>query len=241
MEGLEVPTFDGSQEYLYWVGCSGALVDRNIPIDARRRTPARGSRRQLRLSRRRRECNGDPARRLGNEYLYQMQARRTSRCCNAKGVQKIITNCPHCFNTFTNEYPMFEWQVRGDPPQLVPGEAAAAGALQAEARAAARGHLPRLLLPRAPQRRLRRPARHRRCAAGRRTRRDAAQPREQLLLRRRRLAHVGRRVEGQAHQRRARRRGDSTGAQIDRRRRARSASRCSKTASRRSSRTKRSA
>jgi Fe-S oxidoreductase/nitrate reductase gamma subunit len=108
MEGLDVPAFDGSQEYLYWVGCSGALVDRNIPTT---RAVARllaeagisyGCLGDEEL------CNGDPARRLGNEYLYQTQAQALIEVLHAKGVQKIITNCPHCFNTFTNEYPMFE-------------------------------------------------------------------------------------------------------------------------------------
>ncbi len=108
MDGLEVPTFDGSQEYLYWVGCSGALVDRNIPITravARLLGEAGISYGCLGEEE---TCNGDPARRLGNEYLYQTQATGLIEILNTKGVRKIITNCPHCFNTMTNEYPAFE-------------------------------------------------------------------------------------------------------------------------------------
>jgi Fe-S oxidoreductase len=108
MEGLDVPTFDGTQEYLYWVGCSGAMVDRNIPITravARLLTEAGVSWGCLGEAE---SCTGDPARRLGNEYLYQTQAEALIAALKEAGVRKIITNCPHCFNTMTNEYPHFE-------------------------------------------------------------------------------------------------------------------------------------
>jgi Fe-S oxidoreductase len=107
MEGLDVPIFDGTQEYLYWVGCSGALVERNVPIT---RAVARllneagvswGCLGDLET------CSGDPARRLGNEYLAQMQIEATVETFKTAGVKKLITNCPHCFNTFRNEYPFF--------------------------------------------------------------------------------------------------------------------------------------
>ena len=109
MEGLdvEVPEFDGSQEYLYWVGCSGALVDRNVPITravARLLTEAGVSWGCLGEAE---TCNGDPARRLGNEYLAQMQMETLVQTMSEKGVQKVITNCPHCLNIFRNEYPQF--------------------------------------------------------------------------------------------------------------------------------------
>ncbi|MDE3096851.1 MAG: (Fe-S)-binding protein [Chloroflexota bacterium] len=108
MEGLDVPAFDGTQEYLYWVGCSGALVDRNIPTTravARLLAEAGVSYGCLGDEE---SCTGDPARRLGNEYLYQTQAEALIGLLKAKGVRKIITNCPHCFNTMTNEYPDFD-------------------------------------------------------------------------------------------------------------------------------------
>jgi len=50
-------------------------------------------------------CNGDPARRLGNEYLYQLQAQQNIDSFKALNVRKVITSCPHCFNTIANEYP----------------------------------------------------------------------------------------------------------------------------------------
>ncbi len=107
MEGLHVPAFDGTQEYLYWVGCSGALVERNLPITravARLLTEAGVSWGCLGDAE---TCSGDPARRLGNEYLAQLQIEATLARFTEKGVQKVITNCPHCFNTFRNEYPRF--------------------------------------------------------------------------------------------------------------------------------------
>ena len=111
MDGLgDVPIFDGSQEYLYWVGCSGALVDRNLPITQsvfRLLTEAGAS---FGVLGEEETCNGDPARRLGNEYLYQMLAEQLLETFKSKQVQKVITNCPHCFNTFKNEYP----QLGGD-------------------------------------------------------------------------------------------------------------------------------
>ncbi len=110
MEGLDIPTFDGSQKYLYWVGCSGAMVDRNIPITravARLLAEAGVSYGCLGDEE---QCTGDPARRLGNEYLYQEQAKSLIEVLHAKGVKRIITNCPHCFNTMANEYPDFDGQ-----------------------------------------------------------------------------------------------------------------------------------
>ena len=53
-------------------------------------------------------CTGDPARRMGNEYLYQMQAMQVIGMFTDKKVKKIITQCPHCFNTIRNEYPQFD-------------------------------------------------------------------------------------------------------------------------------------
>ena len=110
MEGLDIPTFDGTLKYLYWVGCSGALADRNIPTTravARLLTEAGVSFGCLGDEE---TCNGDPARRLGNEYLFQTQAQALIELFKAKGVRRIITNCPHCFNTMLNEYPHFDGQ-----------------------------------------------------------------------------------------------------------------------------------
>ncbi len=108
MEGLgDVPIFDGSQEYLYWVGCSGSLVERNLPITQSVFRLLRESGSSFGVLGQEETCNGDPARRLGNEYLYQILAQQLVETFQQKGVQKVITNCPHCFNTFKNEYPQW--------------------------------------------------------------------------------------------------------------------------------------
>ena len=109
MEGLgDVPVFDGSQEYLYWVGCSGALVERNLPITQAVFRLLREAGTSFGVMGQEETCNGDPARRLGNEYLYQILAEQLIEAFKAKNVQRVITNCPHCFNTFKNEYPQFD-------------------------------------------------------------------------------------------------------------------------------------
>ena len=107
IEGMEVevPEYTGEQEYCYWVGCTGALVDRNVPITqaiARLLIQAGVSFGVLGPLE---TCNGDPARRLGNEFLFQVQAQQVIETFREAKVHKIITQCPHCFNTFANEYP----------------------------------------------------------------------------------------------------------------------------------------
>ena len=108
MQGLDVPLFDGSQEYLLWVGCSGSLSERNVPITqslARLLLQAGVS---FGVLGEEEPCCGDPARRLGNEYLFQMQAQQAIEIMKSKDVKKIVTACPHGYNTMRNEYPQFE-------------------------------------------------------------------------------------------------------------------------------------
>jgi len=108
MQGMDVPLFDGSQEYLLWVGCSGALSERNVPITqalARLLLQAGVS---FGVLGEEEPCCGDPARRLGNEYLFQTQAQQAIETMKAKGVKKIVTACPHGYNTMRNEYPQFD-------------------------------------------------------------------------------------------------------------------------------------
>jgi Fe-S oxidoreductase/nitrate reductase gamma subunit len=104
----DVPLFDGSQEYLFWVGCSGALSERNVLITkaiVRLLNQAGVSYGVLGVEE---TCCGDPARRLGNEYLFMLQAQQNIEVFKAKGVKKILTSCPHGFNTLKNEYPQFD-------------------------------------------------------------------------------------------------------------------------------------
>jgi Fe-S oxidoreductase len=106
-EGVDVPRFDGSQEYLYWVGCTGALQERNVKVTKALVRLFLEAGVSFGVLGGEEGCSGDPARRLGQEYLYQLQAEQNIATFKAKGVQKVIANCPHCYNTIAHEYPQF--------------------------------------------------------------------------------------------------------------------------------------
>jgi Fe-S oxidoreductase len=106
---FEVPVIDGKIpdgiEYLFWVGCAGALDDR-----AKKTTKALAE--LLHTAGVRfavlgpmEACTGDPARRLGNEFVFSMLAQQNVQTLNDAGAKKIIASCPHCFNTIAREYP----------------------------------------------------------------------------------------------------------------------------------------
>jgi Fe-S oxidoreductase/nitrate reductase gamma subunit len=94
-------------EYLYWVGCAGAFDDRNVKVSkavARLLTEAGVT---FSILGKEEKCCGDPARRIGNEYLFQSLAQENVETLNSLGVTKIVATCPHCVNTLKNEYPGF--------------------------------------------------------------------------------------------------------------------------------------
>jgi Fe-S oxidoreductase len=100
-------------EVLYWVGCAASF-------DERARTAAESTAKLLKAAGvdfailgPRESCTGDPARRMGNEYLFQEHAAQNVETLNGAGVKKIVASCPHCFNTLGNEYPDFggEYEV----------------------------------------------------------------------------------------------------------------------------------
>jgi len=106
---FEVPIVDGvipeDVEYLYWVGCAGALDERGrkqVESTARMLHRAGVS---FAILGPRESCTGDPARRMGNEYLFQEMAKANIATLNEVGAKKIVASCPHCFNTRKNEYP----------------------------------------------------------------------------------------------------------------------------------------
>ena len=110
-EGVEVPMFDPSgegQEYLYWVGCTGALQERNVKVTKSLVRLLLEAGVSFGVLGGEEGCSGDPARRLGQEYLYQLQAEQNIATFKAKSVQKVIANCPHCYNTIAHEYPQFD-------------------------------------------------------------------------------------------------------------------------------------
>ncbi len=92
-------------EYLYWVGCAGALDERaRKGVQATARMLHRAGVRFAILGPKE-SCTGDPARRIGNEYLFQEQAKANIETLKSVGAKKVIASCPHCFNTIKNEYP----------------------------------------------------------------------------------------------------------------------------------------
>ncbi|MGD9702011.1 MAG: heterodisulfide reductase-related iron-sulfur binding cluster [Acidimicrobiia bacterium] len=94
-----------SHEYLYWVGCAGSFDDKNKKVTQAMAKLLDRAGIDVAILGPSEMCTGDPARRSGNEYLFQMLAMPNIEMLNGMGVQKIITQCPHCFNTLQNEYP----------------------------------------------------------------------------------------------------------------------------------------
>ena len=92
-------------EYLYWVGCAGSFDDKNKKVTQSMAKLLRRAGIDVAILGPSEMCTGDSARRSGNEYLFQMLAMPNIEMLNGMGVKKIITQCPHCFNTLENEYP----------------------------------------------------------------------------------------------------------------------------------------
>lgn len=94
-----------SPEILFWVGCAGSFDDRYKRVTKAfvRILNAAGIR--FAVLGTEESCTGDPARRAGNEFLFQMQAMSNIQVLSGYGIKKIVTACPHCFNTIRNEYP----------------------------------------------------------------------------------------------------------------------------------------
>ena len=112
-EGMKIPTMaemasrGESPEILYWVGCMGSFDDRakKTTVAFARILQAAGVR--FAILGQEEKCNGDPARRMGNEYLYQMLAKDNVETLGRYGVKTVVTACPHCFHQLGNEYPQF--------------------------------------------------------------------------------------------------------------------------------------
>ncbi|MBE9490459.1 MAG: (Fe-S)-binding protein [Bacteroidetes bacterium] len=110
-EALIVPTMaeymaQGKQpEVLFWVGCAGSFDDRAKKITKAFVKILNKANVDFAVLGTEESCTGDPAKRSGNEFLFQMQAVTNIEILNAYEIKKIVTACPHCFNTLKNEYP----------------------------------------------------------------------------------------------------------------------------------------
>jgi Fe-S oxidoreductase len=116
---FEIPVVDGTIgddiEYLYWVGCAGALEDRAKKATKATAELLHAAGVKFAVLGPAEACTGDPARRLGNEFVFQMLAQQNVETLNEAGVgagsgKKVVASCPHCFNTIAREYP----QLGGD-------------------------------------------------------------------------------------------------------------------------------
>jgi Fe-S oxidoreductase len=109
--GQNIPTMaemaaEGKQpEVLFWVGCAGSFDDRAKKITKAFVKLLQHAGVSFAVLGTEESCTGDPAKRAGNEFLFQMQAAMNIQVLNGYGVNKIVTTCPHCFNTLKNEYP----------------------------------------------------------------------------------------------------------------------------------------
>lgn len=107
MEGIEVIAGGDpfESEWLYWVGCAGSFDDKNKKVSQAMAKLLQRANIDVSILGPAENCTGDPARRSGNEYIFQMLAMQNIETLDSMGVKKIITQCPHCFNTLKNEYP----------------------------------------------------------------------------------------------------------------------------------------
>lgn len=92
-------------DILFWVGCSGSFDDRSKKVTKAVAKILNHTQVKFAILGSEEICTGDPAKRAGNEFLFQMQALQNIQVMNAYGIKKIVTACPHCFNTLKNEYP----------------------------------------------------------------------------------------------------------------------------------------
>ena len=106
---FEVPVVDGKIdaeiEYLFWVGCAGALEDRAKKTTKAIATLLHTAGVKFAVLGPAETCTGDPARRIGNEFVFSMLAQQNVETLNEAGAKKVVASCPHCFNTISREYP----------------------------------------------------------------------------------------------------------------------------------------
>ncbi len=109
MQGLPIVTAAEAQdaEVLLWVGCGGALVERNQKVVRALAQLMTRAGVKFAILGREEKCTGDPARRIGNEFLFETLAQENIATIDGYKFKKIVTSCPHCFNTLRNEYPQF--------------------------------------------------------------------------------------------------------------------------------------
>jgi Fe-S oxidoreductase/nitrate reductase gamma subunit len=104
---IKLMSDDSNVDILYYVGCAAALEDRSMKVAVAMGKVLKAAGVKFAILGPEETCCGEPARRLGNEYLFQMQAMKNIELFKNYNVKRIVTTCPHCFNTIKNEYPQF--------------------------------------------------------------------------------------------------------------------------------------
>jgi Fe-S oxidoreductase len=104
---LKVLAEGDSANALFWVGCTGALVDRNVAATLSMTRVLKAAGVDFAVLGEAEACCGDPARRAGYEFQFQIMAEQNIDTLKSHGIREIITSCPHCYNTIRNEYPSY--------------------------------------------------------------------------------------------------------------------------------------
>ena len=107
IEGAKLLADDSNVEIVYFVGCSAALEDRNMKVSKAFGKILRAANVNFGILGEEESCCGDPARRIGNEYLFQMQAMKNIETLKKYNIKRIVVTCPHGYNCLKNEYPQF--------------------------------------------------------------------------------------------------------------------------------------
>ncbi len=107
LEVKEMADEPGEIDVLYWVGCAGSFDERNKKVSMALVKIMRAAGLKFAILGKEEGCSGDPARRIGNEFLYQVLAQQNVETMNRYNVKRVVAACPHCFNTIKNEYPQF--------------------------------------------------------------------------------------------------------------------------------------
>ena len=135
-------------EVLFWVGCAGSFDDRAKKITKAIAKILHHTNTSFAILGSEESCTGDPAKRAGNEFLFQMMAMQNISVLNAYEVKRIVTGCPHCFNTLKNEYPELGGNYEVVHHTQLIQELLNTGKLKIEGGEFKENNLPRSMLPR---------------------------------------------------------------------------------------------
>ena len=133
--GIKTLAEDSSVDILYFVGCYASFDKRNIAVAKSFIKLCQAAGVKVGILGKEEKCCGEPMRKMGNEYLYQSLAMETVEIIKGYGIQKIVTTCPHCFNTLAKDYRDFDFPVEVQPHTVFLEQLISAGTLQINAEA----------------------------------------------------------------------------------------------------------